>query len=228
MADSIGPSYGKFRAFRGARRADTDDMTEASVTPPGAGARVIIVRLSTGQPVQEPGSIAKVRDQAVAVRVEHAGFATGEEVVCITVERPRLSVRARFLAAQGSLCAFQLIRPWRILEVRESERHAASLAAEVRSVLGTSRQTGELVDISSGGAGVVVPSRPGGRQLEVLLSAGGYSATLPCELADAEEHADGILLHLKFAELSPAQQAFVRGLIAAVQAARVAMMEAAS
>lgn len=203
-------------------------MTEASVSPPVAGASVILVEVQRARTVQRAGVVAKVRDNAIAVRLDEPTFTKGDEVVCITVGRPRFSVRARFLASQGAVCAFQLLAPWRILEVRESERHPVSLPAEVRSVLGTSRQAGEIVDISAGGAAVLVPARPGGRQLEVSLSAGGYAATLPCELAGADEQPGAVLLHLKFEGLSPAQHAFVRGVIAAAQAARIAMDEAAS
>ena len=189
---------------------------------------MIVVEMSGPRPVQRTGVVANIRENAIALRIEGTSFNNGDEVVCITAGRPRFTVRARFLAAQGAVCGFQLLSPWRILDVRENERHRVSLAAEVRSVLGTSRQAGELIDISAGGAAVVVPSRPGGRQLEVSLTAGGYAATLPCELAGAEERAESVILHLKFEGLSPAQRAFVRGLIAAVQATRIAAEEAAS
>lgn len=222
------PSYGMHPTFRGAGDADTHSMTDASVSPPATGANMIVVEMNGPQPVQRMGVVAKVRENAIALRLEGASFRKGDEVVCITAGRPRFTVRARFLASQGAVCGFQLLSPWRILEVRENERHRVSLAAEVRSVLGTSRQAGELIDISTGGAAVVVPSRPGGRQLEVSLSAGGYAATLPCELAGAEEQAESVLLHLKFEQLSPAQRAFVRGVIAAAQATRMAAEEAAS
>ncbi len=169
-------------------------MTDTSVSPPAAGASVIVVEMNGPQPVQRIGIVANIRENAIALRIEGASFSKGDEVVCITAGRPRFTVRARFLASQGAVCGFQLLSAWRILEVRENERHKVSLAAEVRSVLGTSRQAGELTDISTGGAAVVVPARPGGRQLE----------------------------------LSPAQRAFVRGVIAAAQAAEMAAEEAAS
>ena len=124
--------------------------------------------------------------------------------------------------------AFQLLAEWRTVDARDAERYPVALKAEVRSVLGTSRQTGSLVDISATGAAVVVAARPGGRQLEVSLSAGGYAATLPCELVSVREHDESVTLSLSFEGLLPAQQAFVRQVIAVAQAARIAAIEAAS
>ena len=86
--------------------------------------------------------------------------------------------------------------------------------AEVRSVLGTSRQRGAVLDVSTGGMAVAVEARPGGRAVEVHIAANGYAASLPCETVGVTQQEESAILHLRFDALSAPQQAFVRQLIA--------------
>jgi hypothetical protein len=85
----------------------------------------------------------------------------------------------------------------------------------VRSVLGSSRQEGRLIDVSFGGAAVALDSRPGGSQVEVGLWADGYGARLLCDVVSSNTGPSGeTLLHLRFREPSAPQQAFIRQLVA--------------
>lgn len=179
----------------------------------GLATPVIVVRVGESPPSQYPGVVANIRASSLAVRTDDpVPLRTGECVLVIAVgSSPRLAVRCRFAAAQGPLCAFQLDGNWQALEAqRHDARYQPKITAEVRSVLGTSRQAGTLLDISTGGASVAVANRPGGRQVEIGLAIAGYSATLPGEVAGVTE-ADGLaVLHLRFGALSPTQHAFLR------------------
>jgi hypothetical protein len=75
------------------------------------------------------------------------------------------------------------------------------------------------MDVSMGGMAVTVETRPGGKALQVVLTANGYSATLPCETVGASESDDVTLLHLRFEELTASQRAFVRQLVASARSA---------
>jgi hypothetical protein len=125
-----------------------------------------------------------------------------------------------FVAAKTDVAAFRINTHWRPLDLRKDRRFQTDLQAEVRSVLGTSRQPGRLVDVSLGGLAVAVESRPGGSQLDVNLWNGGYSALVPCELVRATPNEKGqTVLHLRFRDLTPPQQAFVRQFVASLMTA---------
>lgn len=185
------------------------------------GMPVVVVRVGETPPPQYRGEIVNLRSNGLAVRLAVAApFVPGEAVLVIVVaSAPRLAVRARFAAAQGNLCALQTEGEWRSLEARRHTRHPLEIEAEVRSVLGTSRQPGSIVNISPGGASVAVTRRPGGRQIELGVAIAGYSATLPGEVVGVTETEGSITLHLRFGELSPAQQAFLRHVIGLARAA---------
>jgi len=185
----------------------------------GVGAPVVVVRVANNPPQQHRGSVANVRTNALAIRLGgDAAFTPGEPILVIAATSPRMAVHARFAASQDDLHAFQLDGAWRSLDVRRDSRYSVDLVVEVRSVLGKSRQPGTVVNISPGGVAVAVPARPGGRQVELALGVTGYSATLPCELVGVTETEGAVVLHLRFAELSPAQQAFLRHVIGIARA----------
>ncbi|MBK9544324.1 MAG: PilZ domain-containing protein [Dehalococcoidia bacterium] len=76
------------------------------------------------------------------------------------------------------------------------------------------RQQGRLIDVSLGGAAAVVESRPGGSQVEIGIAAQGYSARLLCDLVGSSQVGDETVIHLRFKDLTPPHQAFVRNLVA--------------
>lgn len=188
---------------------------------PGPGTPVTVVQRGAS-PVQWAGEIAAVREGGVAVRVAQgpAEWDAGARYsVVALVTGAKLVLPAAYLAHNERAVAFRALGPWQRLEQRRHPRYAVDLSAEVRSVLGNSRQGGRVVDISLGGMAVRVPSRPGGRQVRVGVAAGAYSSELLCTVVGAEEQADGVLLRLAFSELLPAQRAFVRQLIAGLEEA---------
>ncbi|WP_322796489.1 PilZ domain-containing protein [Tepidiforma sp.] len=188
---------------------------------PGPGTPVTVVRRGD-PPAQWAGEIAAIREGGVAVRVVDgpAEWDAGARYSVVALaEGAKLVLAAAYLARNERAVAFRALGPWQRLEQRRHPRYPVDLRAEVRSVLGNSRQGGRVVDISLGGMAVRVPARPGGRQVRVGVTAGVYSSELLCTMVGTEEQADGVLLRLAFAELLPTQRAFVRQLIAGLEEA---------
>lgn len=182
---------------------------------PKPGTPVTVI-LRAGAGPQWRGEIAAVRDGGLAVRVAGEMPAwDGRAVYVIVAQRgtERLRLEGVYIGHTGSAVAFRALGAWQPVNRRAHPRFAAGYRAEVRSVLGTSRQDGQLVDISLGGAAVRVESRPGGRQVLVRVYAGAFSSELLCDVVGADEGNDGTVLHLSFAELAPAQRAFVRQIV---------------
>jgi hypothetical protein len=179
------------------------------------GSPVVVMQRSTTSPVQYQGVLVNGRELVVALRItaDHT-FEQGEEVLLVAGELGRRKVTAaRFVSDRDGVSILRLLRGWQEFDARSNPRLPAGLKAEVRSVLGSSRQPATILDVSLGGMGVEVAAKPGGREIEVHLVADGFAARLPCESVGTEESPNGILLHLRFRELTAAQQAFVRNLV---------------
>lgn len=193
-------------------------MERADASSPLPGATVIVVAGSE-HPVQVTGVVAAAAPGLLDLRLDAAALAGARTLLFIHGERgARHVARGACVAANGDRWRFR-ISPWQRFDVRGSERYPVHIPAEVRSVLGTSRQEGVVLDVSLGGAAVAVATRPGGKAVELSLSAGGFASRLPCEVMSVSESADEVVLHLQFAALEPAQRAFVRTLVRSVQAA---------
>ncbi len=192
----------------------------ASVVAPGTP--ITIVRRSS-PPEQWTATVVVAREDSLAARVSGpppAWQPGGEYMVIQGAQGARTFAMCSFVASRNEVAAFRLTTHWRPLDLRKDRRYPVDLQVEVRSVLGTSRQPGRLLDISMGGLAVAVESRPGGSQLEVSLWNGGYAASVPCELVRPTPAPDGrTVLHLRFRELTPPQHAFIRQFIASLQAA---------
>ncbi|GMV85943.1 MAG: hypothetical protein AMXMBFR80_17980 [Dehalococcoidia bacterium] len=187
------------------------------------GTPITIVRRSS-PPEQWTAAVVVAREDSIAARVSDpppAWQPDGDYMIIQGSPGGRTFAICSFVAAKNGVAAFRLATHWRPLDLRKDRRYPADLQVEVRSVLGTSRQPGRLVDISMGGLAVTVETRPGGSQLEVSLWNGGYSASVPCELVRPTEAPNGhTVLHLRFRELTPSRQAFIRQFIASLQAAQ--------
>lgn len=186
------------------------------MSAPGTGESVLVV-LHAARPIQCQAVLIAARENSIAVRVDGApeSWARGTAVSVIHGPRgQRYSAAAALVARTGDVLAFKLTTPWRPLDGRRAPRFETDLKAEVRSVLGNSRQEGRLIDISLGGGALLVPARPGGSQVELGLWTNGYGAHLLCEVVGATPHDEETLLHLRFKDLSPPQNAFIRQLIA--------------
>lgn len=182
---------------------------------PELGTQIVVVQRSA-PPRQWQAETIVCRDATLSVRVQGSPGtwdpflqysiiwgATGSRVAC----------QATFMARKDDVAAFRLTSAWRLIDLRRAARFELALSAEVRSVLGSSRQPGRLVDISATGAAVEVATRPGGSQVEIGLRVNGYSARLLCEVVRARPADDQTILHLRFRDLTPPQQAFVRQVV---------------
>lgn len=185
----------------------------SAVPPPGTP--VVLVQ-RTANPRQFQGELIAFRDGTMAVRLAD-GPRTWDPATAYSViwgaPGSRSICNVSFVACKDSAVAFRTVSALKPIDLRRDQRFNFELNVEVRSVLGTSRQTGRLIDISAGGAAVAVDARPGGSQVEVGLQANGYAARLLCDVVNSHDSGDQTVLHLRFKDLSPPQQAFVRNLV---------------
>jgi hypothetical protein len=185
---------------------------------PEPGMPVVVV-LRSADPKQWTGEVVALRDSSLAIRMPAAvdswNAALPFMVIC-GEPGGRFSAPARFVARKDAVAAFKLLARWKALDLRRSPRFTTDFKAEVRSVLGTSRQSGRVVDISAGGAAVAVDQRPGGNQIEVGITANGYSARIVCDVLHTSEVGTETILHVRFHEMSAPHQAFIRQLVASL------------
>ncbi|MEO8541517.1 MAG: PilZ domain-containing protein [bacterium] len=181
--------------------------------PPGTP---LVVVQRTAQPKQWQGELIAFRDATLAARIT-GGPPSWDSAPAYSLiwgtPGSRSMCNATFVANNGTAAAFRVTSAIKAIDLRRDTRFNLELNAEVRSVLGGSRQQGRLVDISSGGAAVAVESRPGGSQIEIGLQADGYSARLLCEVLSTTTSDSQTILHMRFRDLTPPQQAFVRNLV---------------
>ncbi|KAA0237476.1 PilZ domain-containing protein [bacterium] len=184
-----------------------------------AGAPVLVIQPGGEPPLQVRGVALTGIGPVLAVRLESPwpGMPGGEVALIAGEPGARIVARGRLLEARASVASIEITAPWKHVDRRRGQRFATELEAEVRSVLGQSRQKGTITDVSLTGMAVVTAAKPGGREVAIVTQAGAYSATLPCELVQASRSGEGVTLHLKFRELTAAQAAFVRNLVAAAQ-----------
>jgi PilZ domain-containing protein len=185
----------------------------------GSGTPLVVFQRETPK-VQWTGVVVAARSGGCAARISSPPQWDAAAQLMLIAGTPgkRWVASGRFAAAQGEVVGFSLVSSWQPFDLRKSPRVSADLQAEVRSVLGQSKQPGRLIDISAGGMAVSVATKPGGSALEVAIWANGYAAQLPCEVISSNQADGGVVLHLKFQPLSPPQQAFVRQVVATLMA----------
>ncbi len=182
---------------------------------PEPGTPILVVQRSV-PPKQWQGELIVHRDDTLAARIfgaPTAWAATGTYSIIWGTPGSRFVCSATFTARKGDVAAFRLTSNWSLIDLRRAVRFDVELAAEVRSVLGNSRQAGSLIDVSVSGAAVEVETRPGGSQMEVGLRANGYSARLLCDVVSTHSVGSKTVLHLRFRDMTPPQLAFVRQLV---------------
>lgn len=181
-----------------------------------AGASVVVMLAAVRPPELRPASVLACRGERIVVRFE-SGFGVELDAIALVIHGTlghRLVARAQCSGTKEGVYAFRIISAWQPFDGRLAPRYSMALPAEVRSVLGSSRQAGQLLDISLGGASVVVPTRPGGKSVDLGLTSGGFASRLPCEVVGTTERDDSVILHMRFEALAPPQTAFLRRLIA--------------
>jgi hypothetical protein len=183
---------------------------------PEAGMPVVVV-LRAAEPVHWQGEIVALRDASVAIRVANAPAGWNPMlpyvVICGT-PGSRFSAPATYVARNSDVAAFKLTSRWKALDLRRDPRFATDLKAEIRSVLGNSRQQGRIIDISAGGAAVAVDTRPGGSQVEVGIATNGYAARITADVLHTTQVGSETVLHVRFRDMTPPHQAFIRQLVA--------------
>ncbi|MBA4179546.1 MAG: hypothetical protein C0506_03060 [Anaerolinea sp.] len=179
------------------------------------GAPITVIRRAHPT-VQYPGKVSASRRAAVAVMFADPPAWDGDDDVMLIVGPPaaRFAATGRFVAAQAALVAFAVTGPWQPLELSKAPRRALDVVAEVRSVLGQSRQPGRILDVSAEGMTVVVATKPGGKAVDVVLTRDGFSSHFRCDTVSSTSESAGVTLQLTYQDLTTAQQAFVRQLVA--------------
>ncbi len=188
------------------------------------------MRRTAAEPLQANGVALIAWGATCTVRLAAPWAGDAGDDVFLVVGEPgaRFFAPAILTQARANVAAFALEDNWKPFDIRTSPRHRVSMKAQVRSVLGTSRQRGTITDISLGGLGVIVEAKPAGREVIVVTDFGGYSASLQCEMVNTRPLDGGLLLNLKFAGLSAVQQAFVRNVVTSIEAAMLARERRAS
>jgi hypothetical protein len=185
--------------------------------PLSQGDALIVVRHPAQMPTQHPAVFVRAEGSLIAVRFTGpvSDDWTHEEPVLISTGSAgqRAVVNGSFVKLRDGFGVFRAAAAWRRVESRQSARIRVDLQAEVRSVLGQSRQEGRVVDVSLGGLAVRVPVKPGGREIEVIVRFGGYGSSLPCRVVSVTNEDSAVLLHLEFQALTPPQKAFIRNLV---------------
>jgi hypothetical protein len=132
-----------------------------------------------------------------------------------------LFATGRFMAARCAVAVISTPDGWQQVVTSEAEAVELHIRVHVRSVLGNSRQSGWIRSIDADGMSLEVAQRPGGRTLEVAVEANGFGARLACEVTASRAKGAVTMLEVRFGELTAAQRAFVRSLIAAARGPRV-------
>lgn len=186
---------------------------------PVTGTTVAVIWRSKAGPGSARGRLRTIAGDGVAVDIDgELPWEPDSEVLLVAGEVGHRQVaKARYVMSRGNVAIFNLTVHFRPFDLRGQTRYPVFAKTEVRSVLGQSRQSGQVLDISLGGLAVEVGSKPGGKIVEVPLQLYGYAATLPCEVVGAAGEEGHVILHLKFAELTPAQLAFVRNALERLQ-----------
>ncbi len=180
------------------------------------GTAIVIMRPKRVPPEHYPAVLVAERDTVVGLTLQGLELVPGEDVLLVhgTLGN-RHMVDALYVSARDGVGIFKIKGLWRRLDPRASPRFELHTPVEVRSVLGTSRQEGQMFDVSLGGMAVHVAERPGGTEVEVIVAYGGYSGRLRCVIAGCDPDGDNhVLLRLKFTDMTPAQEAFVRQVVA--------------
>jgi hypothetical protein len=182
---------------------------------PEPGMPVVVV-LRAPQPIQWQGELVAIREASLAIRVTKAPEEWDSTlpyfVICGT-PGSRFKAPVSFVARNGAVAAFKVQSRWQALDLRREQRFVTDMTAEVRSVLGNSRQPGRIIDISLGGAAIATETKPGGSQIEVGINAQGYSARVHCDVISTSQSGTETVLHLRFKDLTPPHQAFIRQLV---------------
>jgi hypothetical protein len=186
---------------------------------PLPGVAVAVIWRNASAPGSARGRLRTLSGDGAAVDIDgDLPWKPGAEVLLVAGEvGSRLVAKARFHASRGNAAIFTLAGGFHPFDLRGQARYPLLARTEVRSVLGQSRQPGQVLDISLGGLAVEVATKPGGKMVEVPLQLYGYAATLLCEIVGTAGEEGHIVLHLQFATLTPPQRAFVRNVVQRLQ-----------
>ena len=189
-------------------------MSEGKAVPPGAAVLVLVAKPAPAQ------AIARVRESEPSRLVlqppEDVPAAPGSEVGLVVGPRTeRYVARAVLREASPDHWLVELRSRWQRFDARRNARFPAS--GGVRFVFDDVHREGELLNVSGGGCAFRVPAGaepPPGAGLVLELTSGEFSSHVPGRVVGLSPLGDGeVRVHVRFGELRPHQQAFVRSVV---------------
>jgi hypothetical protein len=216
--------------MNGRKPSDTRIMETAQFATPERGEVVAVLRRQDPSRQTIEGRIARASSGGAAVKLPNGDLLTIAEPVVLVVPRDagRIVARAQVHALHDSMAVFRLEAPWSRWDMRRGHRYeVAGVAAEVRTPSGDAREDGWVVDFSAGGMAVMVARKLPSVRLDVWLKYANLAATLRCRLVGTREATDGVKLHLQFEPATPHQHAFIRNMVAELEATYEAVRSAA-
>lgn len=179
--------------------------------------QVVIVLASSAPPRQFVGVHTGSRYDSVGITIQideeqPLAFESGEAVILVR-DGPdgRAAVRATFLRFDGDRVWFEAPgNEWPPVIERWAKRVAVD---KVCDVLGATRGecvSGNILDLSEGGARISVPKLVDDSQLYLKFVEGEESVTLPAVLLNQTEEQDHAVIRVRFESLPQSQQIWMR------------------
>ena len=160
------------------------------------------------------GRVIEEDGPALITELEDTSDWVAGEAVLLMVPRDgrRMVAAAELIDLEGVRRVFRTIGPWRPLDRREFPRYATEMRGEVVGEDGE-WLFAQILDISMGGARLVVNELPHGRHIEVSIWALGQRESLPCEVVSWSDAPLGHEVSVRFGELSLPHLRLVRDLV---------------
>jgi hypothetical protein len=186
--------------------------------------QLVVMRMDAEPPSQHTAGGAGGQGELLVLRLDdRVAWTRGENVLLIAGQPGRrLFMQAAYVAPSGRFHMVRKASGWRPFDARRQERYPTRFQARLRLNHGAWRSVGTIVDMSSGGLAVDVPSDPPEAHLSIDISAAGYRAELPIEVLSLSDGGGIVTLHCRYEALSQAQTAFVRAVIADLEEKSIA------
>jgi hypothetical protein len=172
-----------------------------------------------GEPARAHGQgvLEANRGFSVYVTTSEHNWRPGDEVVvaCGAMGR-RVAALARFRDYVEGRAVFFRQSPWRPFNRRLLERYRVSLSATLGHAAGAVAVT--VVDISMGGAAVLVGVTPDAARTTLSIVTADGEAELPVAITGGHAESPGLVLHLRFEDVTPEAALVLETLIARLAA----------
>ena len=154
------------------------------------------------------------REGVIALQIDTEDWMEGEGLLLFVGEFGRRTMaEAQYVSSRPGIGIVKLSSSWRVFDVRARIRYPVSIKVLV-NVGAYQSLNGIVQDVSEGGMAVRLSEQPSTDEVEIAIEDAGFSSRLPCRIANTHLEGEETVLHLAFLELSGAQVAFIRSLVA--------------